>query len=170
MKTLPPPAALATAAALAQRLLGGPRPARPARTAAAGLVGAASAGLLVAAVEQFRRTGTTVNPLEPGTATDLVTTGANAVSRNPMYVGMAGVLVAHALLRGRWAALLPAAAFVVAIDRGQIAAEEAALRERFPGDYSTYAARVPRWVGLPGSRRTSDAGPHRRGCRATVDS
>lgn len=153
MKTHPPPAALAAAAVLTQRLLGASRPARPARTAAAGLLGAASAGLALAAVGGFCRTRTTVNPLEPGTATTLVTSGANAISRNPMYVGMTGLLVAHALLRGRWRALLPAAAYVVVLDRGQVAAEEAALRERFPVDYAAYAARVPRWVGPSWSSR-----------------
>jgi protein-S-isoprenylcysteine O-methyltransferase Ste14 len=147
MSTNPPPAALAAGAALAQRLVGAPRPARPARTAAAGLLGTASAALLASAVREFRRTRTTVNPLEPATATALVTSGPNRLSRNPMYVGMAGLLTSYALLRGRWPALLPVAAFVVTIDRGQIAAEEAALRERFPGDYAAYAARVPRWVG-----------------------
>lgn len=151
MTTNPPPAALAAAAAVAQRLVGAARPARPARTAAAGLLGAVSTGLLVAALGEFRRSRTTVNPLEPGTATALVTTGANAISRNPMYVGMAGLLAAHALLRGRWAALLPVAAFVAVLDRGQIAAEEAALRERFPVDYAAYAAHVPRWVGGTGA-------------------
>ena len=148
MKTHPPPAALAAAALVTQRLLGASRPARPARTAAAGLVGGASAALVVTAVGEFRRTRTSVNPLEPGTATALVTTGAN-----PMYVGMAGLLAAHALLRGRGAALLPAAAFVAVIDRVQIAAEEAALLELFPADYPAYAARVPRWVGPTGPAR-----------------
>ncbi len=153
MTTTPPPAALAAATAVSQRLLGASRPPRPARTAAAGLVGAASAGLITAAVGEFCRTRTTVNPLEPSTATALVTTGANAISRNPMYVGMAGLLAAHALLRGRWAALLPVAAFVAVLDRGQIAAEEAALRERFPEEYAAYSARVPRWVGPVGTTR-----------------
>jgi len=153
VKTHPPPAALAAAALVTQRLLGASRPARPARTAAAGLVGVASAALVVTAVGEFRRTRTSVNPLEPGTATALVTTGANAITRNPMYVGMAGLLVAHALLRGRGAALLPAAAFVAVIDRVQIAAEEAALLELFPADYPAYAARVPRWVGPTGPAR-----------------
>ena len=153
MKTCPPPAALAAAAVLAQRLVGAARPAHPARTAAAGLLGAASACLALAAVAEFHRARTTVNPLEPGTAPALVTTGANAVSRNPMYVGMAGLLLSHALLRGRWQALVPAVAYVVVLDRGQVAAEETALRERFPADYAAYAARVPRWIGLPRSGR-----------------
>lgn len=76
----------------------------------------------------------------------LVTTGANAVSRNPMYVGMAGLLVANALRRGSWTALLPVVAFTLVIDRVQIAAEEAALLAHFGADYEAYLAAVPRWI------------------------
>ena len=76
----------------------------------------------------------------------LVTTGANAVTRNPMYVGMAGLLVANALRRGSWTALLPVAAFTLVIDRVQIAAEEIALLAHFGADYEAYLAAVPRWI------------------------
>lgn len=148
MSTNPPPLALAVGAAIAQALTGGARPASVTRTAAAGLLGTASTAMMVAAVREFRRTRTTVNPLAPAQATALVTTGANQLSRNPMYLGMAGLLASHALLRGRLSALLPAAVFVVAIDRGQIAAEESALRERFPGEYESYARQVPRWLDI----------------------
>jgi protein-S-isoprenylcysteine O-methyltransferase Ste14 len=44
-------------------------------------------------------------------------------------------------------ALLPVAAFVVVIDRAQIAAEESALLTRFGADYEAYCATVPRWLG-----------------------
>jgi protein-S-isoprenylcysteine O-methyltransferase Ste14 len=76
----------------------------------------------------------------------LVTTGANALSRNPMYVGMAGMLVANALRRGSWKALLPVAAFTLVIDRVQIAAEETALLAHFGADYEAYRRAVPRWL------------------------
>ena len=73
--------------------------------------------------------------------------GANSVTRNPMYVGMAGLLVANAIRLRDWRALLPFAAFVGAIDRFQIAAEEKALAEKFGADYAAYRSAVPRWVG-----------------------
>ena len=80
----------------------------------------------------------------------LVTDGPNALTRNPMYVGMAGVLTAHALVRRGWLPVLPLAAFVAVIDRTQIRPEEAALRELFGEKYDAYCARVPRWLpGLP---------------------
>ena len=47
-------------------------------------------GLVIAAaaVTKFRRTGTTLNPLDPGKASYLVTDGIFRVSRNPMYLGL----------------------------------------------------------------------------------
>ena len=144
----PPPPLLALAAALAQRAL--TRDAQPptaVRAAAAGVTAAVSAGLATAAARAFGREGTTLEPFDPSKASALVTTGANAVSRNPMYVGLTGLLVANAMRRGSWAALIPVAAFTLAIDRLQIAAEERALLANFGADYDAYRASVPRWLG-----------------------
>jgi protein-S-isoprenylcysteine O-methyltransferase Ste14 len=77
-----------------------------------------------------------------------VTTGVNSMTRNPMYVGMAGLLVANAMRLGSWTALFPAAVFTVVIDRVQIAAEEPALLANFGAEYEAYRTSVPRWVGL----------------------
>ena len=63
-----------------------------------------------------------------------------------MYVAMAGILAAHAVLRGPWA-WLPAACFALLIDRLQIPAEEKALRRTFPEEYAEYSSKVPRWLG-----------------------
>jgi protein-S-isoprenylcysteine O-methyltransferase Ste14 len=63
-----------------------------------------------------------------------------------MYVGMAGLLLAHATYRGSWPALAPAAAFVAVIDVYQVRFEEAALRERFGERFDAYSAAVPRWL------------------------
>ncbi len=146
MKRLPPPL-LALAAGFAQRALtpGAPPPSA-ARALVAGAVAGTSVGLAAASARQFRRQGTTVDPFDPSRAAVLVTTGVNAVSRNPMYVGMAGLLVANGVRRGAWAGLLPVAAFVLVIDRLQIAAEEPALRANFGADYEAYRASVPRWL------------------------
>jgi protein-S-isoprenylcysteine O-methyltransferase Ste14 len=98
------------------------------------------------AASRFRRSGTTLEPFQPERASVLVTSGANAISRNPMYVGMAGLLLAHAVWRGSWTALLPLVGFVVFIDRAQIHAEEAALLEKFGSAYEAYQASTPRWI------------------------
>jgi protein-S-isoprenylcysteine O-methyltransferase Ste14 len=45
----------------------------------------------------FHRSRTTINPLQPGKASALVTSGVYRFTRNPMYVGMALLLTAWAL-------------------------------------------------------------------------
>ena len=109
-------------------------------------VAAGAAGLMGSAAAAFRRRGTTVDPLHPDRAGQLVVDGPNAITRNPMYVGMAGVLAAHALGRGGLLTGLPVAGFVTAIDRAQIAPEERALRTLFGEQYDDYVRSVPRWV------------------------
>jgi protein-S-isoprenylcysteine O-methyltransferase Ste14 len=94
----------------------------------------------------FHRASTTINPLEPGRASALVTGGVYRVTRNPMYLGLA-------LLLGAWTVhlsmLWPMAGpvlFVLYIDRLQIAPEERVMRSKFGDDYVQYAARVRRWL------------------------
>jgi protein-S-isoprenylcysteine O-methyltransferase Ste14 len=153
MPRVPPPL-IALAAGIAQRALtrGAPAPERARKTAAAALA-LTSLSMAGAAARHFRRRGTTVEPFHPEQASALVVTGPNSLSRNPMYVGMAGVLIAHALWRSSWVALVPAAGFVVVMDRGQIAAEEAALAEKFGREYEVYRASTPRWLGPKSLRR-----------------
>ncbi len=144
-----PPPLLALAAALAQRVLTDARPApRAGRAAVTSTVALASVSMAAASGRRFRRSDTTIDPLHPDQTSVLVTTGANSISRNPMYVGLAGLLVAHAIWRGSWAALAPVAGFVVLIDRLQVEAEESALLEKFGADYEAYRAASPRWLGL----------------------
>ena len=103
--------------------------------------------MAAAAVTGFRRHGTTLEPHHPDRASVLVTTGVNALSRNPMYVGLAGLLVANAIRRGSWVALGPVAGFVFFMDQVQIAAEEAALLDTFGAEYDAYRTATPRWLG-----------------------
>ncbi len=74
----------------------------------------------------------------------LVTGGAYAVTRNPMYVGWsAGVLGTALLTRSAW--LLAAWAVAVrALDR-EIDVEELRLAAAFGARYDRYRARVPRY-------------------------
>jgi len=144
----PPPPLLALAAALAQQgLTRGAPPASTLRRSTAAATAATSVALAGGAATRFRVQHTTVEPFDPSKASSLVVSGPNALTRNPMYVGMAGLLVANALRRGSWAAVLPVAAFVAVIDRFQVVAEERALAERFGADYAAYRESVPRWLG-----------------------
>jgi protein-S-isoprenylcysteine O-methyltransferase Ste14 len=94
----------------------------------------------------FRASRTTINPLKPGRASTLVTGGVYRFSRNPMYVGMALLLIALAVYLS---ALIPCAGpvlFVLYITRFQIQPEERVLEGIFGAEYSAYAARVRRWL------------------------
>lgn len=94
----------------------------------------------------FRRSRTTVNPLKPERASFMVTGGVYRVTRNPMYLGMAVLLVAWVV---HLSALLPfvgPVAFVLYITRFQIQPEERALQGIFGEAYSAYVCRVPRWL------------------------
>jgi len=55
--------------------------------------------LAAAAARELRGQGTTLDPFDPTRASVLVTTGANAVSRNPMYVGLAGLLLSNQIAK-----------------------------------------------------------------------
>ena len=145
-----PPPAYALAGAVVQHLLAGDHRPGVLRKVAGAATAAASLALIGGSIQRFRERGTTVEPFRPDQASALVTSGPNAVTRNPMYVGMAGLLTAHALARGGILPALPVAAFVAVIDRVQIRPEEAALTAKFGEEYAAYCDRVPRWLpGLP---------------------
>ncbi|MGM7668714.1 hypothetical protein [Microbacterium sp. A93] len=145
---LPPPALMITAG-LVQRLLPGDIDSGPVRRRAAQVITAASVGVGLAAGLSFVAHRTTVNPVTPERATALVTTGVNGISRNPMYLSMAGILGAQAIYRASPLAWLPVGIFVIVIDRLQIRPEERALRVLFGEEYEAYCVRVPRWLGAP---------------------
>lgn len=145
---LPPPLIALGAAGAQRALTQGATPATTARRTAAALTAATSVALMGSALQQFRSSGTTVDPIHPERASALVTGGPFKITRNPMYVGMAGLLTAHMVLRGSVMALPPLAAFVAVIDRGQILPEEAAMAGLFGAEYAVYRERVPRWLGV----------------------
>lgn len=140
-----PPAVWGAAAFGSQIALGARRPVTRKRIAGAAAFGAGSAWLMAGSVLQFYRQRTTIDPINLQPAS-LVDTGPNRVTRNPMYLGISGLLAGHAVLRGG-KALLPAAAFVLVIDRLQVRPEEAALRQSLGAEYEQYRERTPRWLG-----------------------
>jgi protein-S-isoprenylcysteine O-methyltransferase Ste14 len=103
-------------------------------------------GISVAGVSSFRRAKTTINPMQPETASTLVSSGIYRFTRNPMYVGLLILLVAWAVfLSSAWALLWPVLFFFY-IGRFQIAPEERALAARFGNQFAAYKAKVRRWL------------------------
>ena len=139
-----PPAALFAGAWLAQSILSSRKAGFFSRLAGVTL-GAGAAALAAPAVVEFARKGTSLDPLVPE-AKELVTGGANALSRHPMYTGLVGLLVARAVHRRSLAALAPAVVVGYLLDSRQVPAEEAALAERFGPRWEQYRDSTPRWV------------------------
>lgn len=101
----------------------------------------------IAAFMQFRQAHTTVNPRQPETASMLVTSGVYAWTRNPMYLGLALLLLGWAIRLGTLGPFVGPLLFVPLIQYVQIRPEEHALRMRFGQDYDRYCRRVNRWLG-----------------------
>lgn len=110
-----------------------------------GLIPLVAAGVLGgSAVRRFHRTGTTIKPFE--TSTTLVLAGPYRLTRNPMYVGMAGILFGAAFLLGSLSPFVVVPAFVALIHTRFIRAEESILEQTFGRTYSDYKRRVRRWL------------------------
>ena len=118
----------------------------PAQGLLAGMV--ALCGLLIAAIAffQFRRAGTTVNPMKPHESATLVVSGLYRISRNPIYLGDVLILAAWALWLANAAAFVGLPLFVGHLDRFQIVPEERALEARFGSAYADYRRAVRRWL------------------------
>lgn len=99
-----------------------------------------------AGAREFRRVRTTVNPLHPDRASSIVTTGIYRYTRNPMYVGIAFVLLGCFLAFGALSAVLGIPVFVGYITRFQIIPEERALTAKFGDACTAYFTRVRRWL------------------------
>jgi protein-S-isoprenylcysteine O-methyltransferase Ste14 len=105
---------------------------------AAGLV------VLVQAFVRFVVEGVgTPAPIAP--TEHLVVGGLYRHVRNPMYMAVAAVIVGQALVLGRPALLLYAAAFVAVTGAFARFYEEPALTGRFGAEYEAYRRAVPGW-------------------------
>ncbi|HEX6927780.1 MAG TPA: isoprenylcysteine carboxylmethyltransferase family protein, partial [Gammaproteobacteria bacterium] len=82
----------------------------------------------------------------PGRASALVVAGIYRRSRNPMYLGFALLLLALGIHLRSLSALLILPAFVLYMNRFQIAPEERALEARFGEEYNVYRQSVRRWL------------------------
>jgi protein-S-isoprenylcysteine O-methyltransferase Ste14 len=108
---------------------------------------------LVIAVDAFRRfryARTTVNPMDPSKATQLLTDGVFRISRNPMYLGLVLLLIGWAIWLHSASPWLIPPLFVIVITRIQIIPEERALVRLFGEQYTAYRRSVARWIGRRG--------------------
>ena len=97
-------------------------------------------------VVSFRRAGTTVNPLQPAAASQLVVSGIYRRTRNPMYLGMLLVLLGWGVVLANAIAFLAATAFIPLMNRLQIGPEERILAATFGPAFTAYQSAVRRWL------------------------
>ena len=109
-----------------------------------GLILLVGLALLVVAGGLFKKADTDMIPFRDVSA--LVTTGVYRFTRNPMYLGMALVLLACAVTVGAATAFIVPPVFMVIIHFRFILPEEQMLREIFPDDFPTYCQQVRRWI------------------------
>ena len=105
-------------------------------------------GLLVffLAVASFKRYKTTVNPLQPSKASHLVISGIFRFTRNPMYLGMALILLSLSFKFNLLGGLIVTVFFIMFITKFQIIPEEEAMLSLFQDEFEIYKENTRRWI------------------------
>lgn len=115
-----------------------------ARSALGILILLASIALVASCVRLFGRAGTPFRPTSPTAA--IVRDGPYRVSRNPMYLGMAGLLAGLGVLLGSPCFGAAVAAFLVVVHFGVVLREERYLESVQGEAYRQYKRQVRRWL------------------------
>ena len=102
--------------------------------------------VLVLAVSLFKKQNTTVNPIKIENASSLVTSGVFEYSRNPMYLGMALILLGLALMFNMIGGILFTLLFTIYITKFQIKPEEEVMERFFGEDFLKYKQNVRMWL------------------------
>tara|TARA_B100000963_G_scaffold189336_1_gene164755 strand:- start:328 stop:765 length:438 start_codon:yes stop_codon:yes gene_type:complete len=103
-----------------------------------------SVGLIVWSAKELKNNETTILP--DGEPEKIVTSGPFKYTRNPIYLGMAGILIASAFLMQSLSALLIPVLFVSIIENTWIPHEETKLKEKFKEDWNAYSESTKRWL------------------------
>ena len=99
-----------------------------------------------AAIIPFLLAKTTVNPMKPDNASQLVNTGIYKYSRNPMYLGTLVLLIALVIWLGNFINIIFLYFFIWYITTFQIKPEEEVLEKLFGEEYLRYKMKVRRWI------------------------
>ena len=143
---VPPPfllLGLVAASVVVHTWLGWPK-FSPLRASLGAAIVVASIVLIASCGKRFKAAGTPVRPTSP--TTSIVSAGAYRFTRNPMYVGMAGVLAGLAVLSGSYLLGLALVAFVVVVHYGVVLPEEKYLQALHGSAYLEYKQHVRRWL------------------------
>ena len=146
---VPPPlvALLIAIAMWAMARVVAPLEAPPAlRIAVAAALAVAGIGFDLAGFLAFRRAGASIDPYRIDKGEALVTQGVYRYTRNPMYLGLALVLLGYSVYLIRPVDFLGPLIFLVYITRFQILPEERAMTRKFGARYEAYTRAVRRWI------------------------
>ena len=100
--------------------------------------------ILVSTMAQYRRTG---NEIDPSSSTaSIITSGPNRFSRNPIYLGLALLQTAIAIIVGSVWALASVMVALLLVQYFVILPEEEYLESKFGEEYREYKSAVRRWL------------------------
>ena len=103
-----------------------------------------SIGVIFLAFKELNKHETTIYP--DGEPEHLVTTGPFKFSRNPIYLGMLGIILSVAFLMQSLSALLIPVLFILILENTWIPHEEKKLEEKFKDQWNDYLASTKRWL------------------------
>jgi protein-S-isoprenylcysteine O-methyltransferase Ste14 len=92
----------------------------------------------------FKKVNTTVKPFEKPSS--LILNGPFKISRNPMYLGMALLLIGLGFVLGSITSFIGFILFVAAMEIGFIQQEEKILLGVFGAEFEAYKKKVRRWI------------------------
>lgn len=144
---LPPPVLLFVAIVLGTVVhlqVLGPFTFTPVRSVLGGALAALSLFAIGTCVRRFNTVGTPFRPVSPSTA--IVHSGLYRISRNPMYVGMAGILFGLSLLLSSYVLAIALLPFMITVHFGVVLPEERYLEARHGESYRQYKCSVRRWL------------------------
>ena len=95
---------------------------------------------------QFYKSKANINPIHLEKSNVFVANGIYRFSRNPMYLSLAGLLVAWAVYLQNAVSFLGVFLFIYFITQWQIKAEEYWLEKKFGESYLAYKKKVRRWI------------------------
>jgi protein-S-isoprenylcysteine O-methyltransferase Ste14 len=114
------------------------------RYAGGGLLIVAALACLLGASGRFRKARTDVKPWK--TTSAIVADGIYALTRNPMYLGMALFMAGLGLIFSSLGVFVMLPVTIGLIQTQVIAREERYLEAKFGDEYRSYTSRVRRWM------------------------
>ena len=105
-------------------------------------------GILIASssIILFKRYRTAITPINPKSATKLITGGIYKFSRNPMYFSLLLLLIGISIMTNPIGGFIFIPIFILYLNLFQILPEEKAMTDLFKDEFLEYKNSVRRWI------------------------